>query len=864
MPTLMATRAAAAAATGGPAAAAPSVQVPGYEILGELGRGGMGVVYKAYQKRLKRLVALKMILAGPHAGPDALLRFRREAEASARLQHPNVVQIYEVGEHDGRPYLALEFVEGGSLARELRARPPAARDAARLVELVAGALHYAHGRGVVHRDLKPANILLTADGQPKVGDFGLAKRLDDDDGGATRTGAVLGTPGYLAPEQAGGQKDVGPAADVWALGATLYELLTGRPPFLADTAQATVLQALRADPVPPTRLRPGLPRDLQTICLKCLEKDPRRRYADAAALADDLRRFREGEPVRARPASLWDKSVKWARRRPTAAALSAVCAAALAVLVGGAVWYESRLRASRDRAEANTDLALQAVDDMLITVGEKDLAREPRMEAKRKELLLKALAFAKRFVAVNGDKPEYRLRSAQIYKLIGDIERQLGEYEEARQAYAQAIAGLDRLRAEDAGDAKYRETLAECWNFLGESCRLSGRAEEAEAAYVRAADLQGALRDEFPGRPEYAVGLGRTRYNLGILYKDDGRPGDAERELNRAVELLNGSGDDPARRQHLARALLDLGAVLRAARRPDEAGKANGRAAALLCALLREDEDNPEYQRELGVVYNDRGHLAAGRGWFAAAAGDHEKARALFARLKDLFPKAPEYRQELALALNSLGAALLETEGPEPAGRAWDEAARLQRALIDGHRDVPAYRGDLGLTLGNVGLGRIREGKLKDARVLFEQAIEELRAAVAALPKNPDYRDGLYRQYRNLAECRLQLGEYAEAAKAAESLADGTDNPRDDAYFAAGFLARCARAARGDPGLTADEQNDRARLYGDRSVIHLREAVNAGFRFGRELSDEQEKMFEAVKDRADFNDLVRRTSEPRP
>jgi serine/threonine-protein kinase len=250
------------------AAAAGVPAVPGYEILGELGRGGMGVVYKARQVKLNRVVALKMILAGAHAGAEELARFRTEAEAVARLQHPHIVQIYEVGESEGRPYFSLEFVDGGSLAARLDGSPLAPRQAARLVETLAQAMQAAHERGIVHRDLKPANVLLTSEGQPKITDFGLAKQLDSVKG-QTQTGAVMGTPSYMAPEQAGGKsKEVSPVTDVYALGAILYELLTGRPPFKAANPLDTVLQVLSEEPVPPSRINVLLPRDLETIWLQ--------------------------------------------------------------------------------------------------------------------------------------------------------------------------------------------------------------------------------------------------------------------------------------------------------------------------------------------------------------------------------------------------------------------------------------------------------------------------------------------------------------------------------------------------------------------------------------------------------------------
>jgi WD40 repeat protein len=328
-----------AADTPNPAPSGPGAPpvVPGYEILGELGRGGMGVVYRARQVSLHRAVALKMIRAGEYADEAERARFRAEAEVVARLQHPNIVQIHEVGEAQGSPFFSLEYVEGGSL-RDLLARgPQPAAQAAALLEAVARAIEAGHRRGVIHRDLKPANILLTADGQPKVVDFGLAKRLDSGPG-QTQSGAVIGTPSYMAPEQALGKAHtVGPAADVWALGVLLYELLTGRPPFLADTVFDTLQQVVAQEPVPPGRLNAKIPRDLETICLKCLRKDARQRYPSAEALAEDLRRFQEGRPVQARPLGRLGRAYRWARRNPATAAAVAVTALFLLAVAGGAL-----------------------------------------------------------------------------------------------------------------------------------------------------------------------------------------------------------------------------------------------------------------------------------------------------------------------------------------------------------------------------------------------------------------------------------------------------------------------------------------------------------------------------------------------
>jgi formylglycine-generating enzyme required for sulfatase activity len=307
--------------------------VPGFVLLGELGRGGMGVVYKATQTGLGRTVALKMLIAGPYADPALRARFLLEAESVAALEHPRIVRVFAFGESGGHPYLAMEFVSGGSLAERLKARGPLPpREAAELVATLAEAVAHAHSRGVVHRDIKPANVLLTAENELRLADFGLAKVGRSD---LSETGQVMGTPAYMAPEQAAGKiHEIGTAADVYALGAVLYDLLTGRPPFYGDSALVTLQKVLTLDPDRPRSLRSDIPRDLETICLKCLEKLPNKRYATADMLAADLRAFLDGRPITARPVGATERAWKWVKRNPGRAG---AIAAAVLVLVGGAV-----------------------------------------------------------------------------------------------------------------------------------------------------------------------------------------------------------------------------------------------------------------------------------------------------------------------------------------------------------------------------------------------------------------------------------------------------------------------------------------------------------------------------------------------
>ncbi len=352
-------------------------RITGYEILGVLGAGGMGIVYKARQLRLDRLVALKMIKAGAGARPDDLARFEAEARAVAAIDHPNIIKIFEIGEHDGLPYFSLEFLEGGSLAQRIAGKPQPTQEAARIVETLARAMDVAHRRGIVHRDIKPANVLLAGDGTPKIADFGLVKRLEADSA-QTGTGSILGSPSYMAPEQTTGAEKAGPAADQYALGATLYEMLTGRPPFRGSSILDTLDLIRTAEPVAPSQLLPRMPGDLETICLKALQKDAARRYPDVAAMAEDLRRFGAGEPIVARPISGPERAWRWCRRNPAVALLLGAVAASLLSGTAGTLYYaiQASNREQDARASARQAREEKARSDLRWYAAESTLAQQ--------------------------------------------------------------------------------------------------------------------------------------------------------------------------------------------------------------------------------------------------------------------------------------------------------------------------------------------------------------------------------------------------------------------------------------------------------------------------------------------------------
>jgi len=472
-------------------------RLPGYELLAELGRGGMAVVYHARQTGLNRPVALKVILAGAQAGASDRQRMRREAEAVARLQHPNAVQIYDIGEHDGCLYLSLEYVAGGSLDRRLSDRPLPPANAARLVEQLAGAVQAAHDAGIVHRDLKPANVLLDPDGTPKVTDFGLAKQRDEAHR-LTATGTAAGTPSYMAPEQVLAEPEqIGPATDIYGLGGILYECLTGRPPFAAPTTLETMRQVVIEEVVPVRRLQAGVPRDLETICLKCLEKDPVKRYASARDLAADLARFRAGEPIRARPTGPTERAWRWVRRHPVVPLLALTLGVMTLSVAGLMAWstYHAYQVAGHLRER---ELHLHGLRATLLRLDESqaryaDLAaatgdpawadrhRDAAAEADRHRADAARLApDATEASGLSSAAEEVLIRERRALDLVRDGKAtdawQLLQGDDQRRSRGEYAAAVGRFadRVDEAADAELRQVQDETLWSLASATALAG------------------------------------------------------------------------------------------------------------------------------------------------------------------------------------------------------------------------------------------------------------------------------------------------------------------------------------------------------------------------------------------------------
>ncbi|WP_165249758.1 serine/threonine-protein kinase [Paludisphaera soli] len=559
--------------------------VPGYEILEPLGSGAMGVVHKARHVRLGRLVALKRLRV--HT-PNGLHRFRREAETVAALQHPGIVQIFEVGDLRGYPFLAMEYVAGGTLFEFLRRGPRPAREAAAFVELLAGAVQHAHGRGVVHRDLKPSNILLRpADERasridslhaatPKIGDFGIAKWISQEPLGegrsdgewATLADVALGTPPYMAPEQIE-RRDVGPPVDVYALGVILYEVTTGRTPFVGESPHDLLRRVLAEEPSPPSRIRPDVPRDLDVIVLKCLRKDASRRYASASELAADLRRFLDGRPILARPASLPEVAWKAARRRPAVAGALAVAQASLVVLAVGAWWYNGLLRealrstrAAERQAEGNARVALEA-HEQLIEQVRKALRDAPATRTLRRGLLETAVEGLRRVTTADATAP--RLSRASAHQLLGEVHWELGRTGEAIAEMERSLAISEALLVADPGLDDARDQLLATCRRLGSFHLRADRPDAARAFFRRAVDRAETWREASPADPRAEIALIEGLGHLGHAAHWVGDPAAARPPLERMLALaesrLAAHPDDERAGVLLAQALDLLGGM---------------------------------------------------------------------------------------------------------------------------------------------------------------------------------------------------------------------------------------------------------------------------------------------------------------
>jgi tRNA A-37 threonylcarbamoyl transferase component Bud32 len=792
--------------------------LPGYELLDEIGAGGMGVVYKARQIKLDRVVALKMLLAGARANTDQLARFKAEALAVARLDHPNIVQVYDIGEHDGLPFFAMEYVAGAPLDKKLNRQPMEPADAARLLEAVARAMHYAHQRGIIHRDLKPSNILIAADGTPKVTDFGLAKTLAEGEEGQTRTGTVMGTPNYMAPEQAEGHtKHVTHLADVYALGATLYELVTGRPPFQGPSAVAVIAQVRSREPVSPTQLAPGLPRDLETICLKCLQKEPAKRYPTAQDLADDLKRFREGLPIVARPISSAEKMVRWCRRKPREAALTLTAAGLAVLLFAGSIAAAVVYRFQNDEIGSK---------NAALTTANAELAAANEAVTRERDAIRRLSDF-------NAEQVRYLIRNlAAELKSLGLSKQR----ERLVQYVLDNLGRLERLSAEGAGiaDRTRVSALVQIGELFQElSAADPGRQDELSAKageyYTKAESVAADLAARDPDSDLARGNLALTRSRLGGLALARGSLDEAGRWLGEALRLRQEIVDSPRSRPGTRGRLLPADTLASLAESHDAladladaegnpAGAAEHRGQSLdlrrrAYEMARTDPDSTEeppglaaFQQALAKSYLQEAAAASAAGRL----GDAQKSLQLALELREqaVAENAENlpYKTELANALFQIGVAKLGAGKAAEARDLFDRMASLMDQVVK--------QGDEATS---------RDNRRRHALALYGVAVAAAKAGdpargTTALRECVRLREELYREEDrpvNAWGLMVALARSGRVDRAVRILRDEQQRGRtlpDFWYNAACTYSLCAAALGGgkpDDQLSADERQTR-------------------------------------------------------
>jgi serine/threonine protein kinase len=743
-----------------PSGALPSRYFGNYELLDELGRGGMGVVYRARQRNADRLVALKVIRLDQlqslsrDTQTTAVDRFRTEAQAAARLNHDNIVTVFEVGEHQGQQFYSMRYVEGQSLAELVRQKPLECRRAAEILEPVSRAVHDAHSHGILHRDLKPHNILIdAASGRPLVADFGLAK-LTQGREELTHAGEVMGTPAYMSPEQACDSANVTASSDTYSLGATLYCVLTGRPPFQAATAIETLRQVCDADPAPPRQLNPQIDLDLETICLKCLEKSPTRRYETAAALADDLGRYLRGEPIVARPVGPAERAWRWCKRNPLEAVLAAIAVSLLVLAsVVSTIAYVTTKSALAD-SEQSLREAVNAVNDMLTTVSENDLLKAPGMQPVRLELLQKARTWYKQFLERRADDPQLRSEVALANFRVGRIHELLGLSDDALPAFQSAQRIQTELWEAAPDDPAANRSLGDTMNALGNLLKGKKRLDEAAEAYRRAIELRQHLTKLDSINPDYVRMLANSYMNLGVVEMVRGLD---QKETEAAEYYFQKARAAIGQAQSLRRELLD---------RPDD-----------------DEEDKLKTKRDLALGHYN---LAV---YPLSLLGSEEGRRQIneaigyFEQVSNETLSDFTNEQRLIQSYRLAAEHAKEAQDFEQASLWHDKALNRAEPLAQKNREVPQYQHELARVLVSIGqLGRVT-GDLEAALAAFTRTRQILDTLIQSDEPIADYYLDLANAYCGIAEIerekqpQLALEAFREARRHYLWLVQNHPNP---------------------------------------------------------------------------------------
>ncbi|MCE9533874.1 MAG: serine/threonine-protein kinase [Planctomycetes bacterium] len=842
--------------------------ISGYEIIQVLGRGGMGIVYKARQLTLDRIVALKMILAAEHAGSELRLRFRREAEAVARLRHPGIVQIYDVGTSPNGDYLAMEYVEGGSLADQLNGTPWKANDAASLLVQLAEAIEEAHRNGIVHRDLKPANILLTAGreekaigtwkpseesrtnekekglnetakdattahtssstsstNQPtayrcKITDFGIAKRLDEANA-PTVTGAILGTPSYMAPEQASGTpRAIGPATDVYALGSILYELLVGRPPFKAATAIDTIRQVIDDEPVPVSRINTKVPRDLETIVLKCLLKDPSRRYASAREFADDLRRFLNGEPIHARPVGFVERGIKWAKRRPAAAALVVVSVLGLAALIVGGWWYNSRLsealddknqslvkeqKALKDKNEL-LEKEQKTAADLSVALSDKTVALKEKNES-----LIKEQKSAADLAVALKDKDKELDRTQRLY---GESNRYTRWILNEHMVRLSGLRGgivvqktlverirvyLDRLASEVVEGSHLNSDLTtidiaiayeRLANVQGHPNSVNyGDTKAALINYDKSLALRQGLLAKDPNDAKVCFGHASCLRRKGDVLALTGASSEARKAydvaLKEVLALLKAQPDDPAARAEEFTIRIGMADLVAPTDRKSALAQFEEILSASIKAFGAKTKEIERISQRV-VLHCRIGDLLETDRQFEPAMKQYEQAADLIRDEVKRMPEDVRMQSMLSTSLISLGDLLSFLGKPDEAMKNYQLALEIRRAQQQADADSRSTAHALCIALERVASSHTLKKQHQLALPLLTEALDKRKRIHEADPLNVEFARGLWIVHGQLGETLRLMDNLTEAElhaleqkKLAQTLADRLKVPGD-------------------------------------------------------------------------------------
>ena len=784
-----------------------------YQVLSELGRGGMGVVYQARHRKLQRIVALKMILAGKHSGNEALLRFIAEARAVAHLQHPGIVQIFDIGEHEGLPYFSLEFVDGQDLHKDLNGLPRDPKRSAELVEQLCIAMQYAHDHRILHRDLKPANVLLDKNGKPKITDFGLAKIVDPDASGATSDGTIMGSPSYMPPEQArGDMSSVTPRSDLYSLGAILYQMLTARPPFVAERPLDTVLQVINNEPVAPSHLQPGVPVDLETICMKALQKDPASRYASCADLAADLRRFINGEPILARPVSRLERLWRWCWRNPRIAIPSTLASLFIiaTAIVSTWAWSVTSAQAAQIRKESDAKEVQRA-----IAVVAKENADRQKILADEAKLL------AEKNEKIAQDQAMLALKNIQL--VVTEIDDRLAR-EPAMSEIRIAVLGIlekkwDELDVAMAGGLQgqaiptlmtVRYKIARAWEGLD-------KLTEADAQFAKIYE-QGKERLVVKGR------LDSPRYNLALICRDWapvkrrllGEPAESNRLLQESLELLREIIREPQPREDspavyeiqnaLGGTLQIVGSSQQQQGKLQLAEATFREAAEVNARVLKEISDNSAWYAALPdgrkTLIRNTFEQAEDRALSSLAnvlvrRGRTEEAMPLYdaviKRRRANFEQAPKdltAKLQLTVQLISIGQALILAEKFDLAGSMLTEGRDLAESLHVLDAKNAGYKNILGVANYYLGTARDEQQHSDEALAVYERS-RALRTEIVA--NSPDTSSKV-----NLMLAEARLGNVEAAQKLIDELGVSEKQNADLQLDRARALAQLTRQTEGD------------------------------------------------------------------